>query len=242
MPDPEDDTVDGVDETSETKGGNLPCDGCAGDICEQNSDCLGGFLCSRVDGDTAWCTNCNALGTACNSFCSDDVNCGVDGICHSERCWHACSSVADCPDGHDCFDVNGVMFCAPSDLPQLDEECIMSAAGWCESFVEGNGACIYTGTDPQTDPGENWCSKRCNADADCTDMWPLGCCSDPSVFESGDQYCLRPSFADLCDPPPQCTPDCDWCHIGTPNENNCNPMWDGDGECDCGCQFVDSDC
>ncbi len=36
--------------------------------------------------------------------------------------------------------------------------------------------------------------------------------------------------------------DCDWCWTGTNIENNCDASWQGDGECDCGCQFSDPDC
>jgi len=43
-------------------------------------------------------------------------------------------------------------------------------------------------------------------------------------------------------PPPPCDPECAWCHIGTDNEAHCLSEWNGDGECDCGCQFDDVDC
>jgi hypothetical protein len=33
-----------------------------------------------------------------------------------------------------------------------------------------------------------------------------------------------------------------WCWCGTPFENDCDNVWEGDGECDCGCQFCDPDC
>lgn len=39
-----------------------------------------------------------------------------------------------------------------------------------------------------------------------------------------------------------CGPRCDYCWLGTPYENNCSVQWLDDGDCDCGCQFVDSDC
>ena len=44
-------------------------------------------------------------------------------------------------------------------------------------------------------------------------------------------------------PPPQsCGPECAYCWLNTEQENACPPSWNGDGECDCGCQFVDVDC
>jgi len=227
-------STQGSGETSEKRDGNLPCDGCAGDPCGENADCLSGFFCARIDANTAWCTNCTALGD-CNQLCQADVNCGEAGVCHGERCWHGCSSGDDCPDGYECVNNGGSMFCAPSGLPELDDECIDSVAGWCESFVNGNGTCVFIGEDPQS-ASESWCSKTCTQDTDCTDVWPLGCCSDPSVFSNGNQYCLRPDYADACDPPP-CGPGCDYCW-----EGSCDTSWNGDGSCDCGCQFVDVDC
>ena len=41
---------------------------------------------------------------------------------------------------------------------------------------------------------------------------------------------------------PACGPQCDYCWFGRPEENNCPPEWCGDGDCDCGCQFNDTDC
>ncbi len=37
-------------------------------------------------------------------------------------------------------------------------------------------------------------------------------------------------------------PSCDWDHRGTSNEGSCPTSWNGDNECDCFCQFRDSDC
>lgn len=42
---------------------------------------------------------------------------------------------------------------------------------------------------------------------------------------------------------PGCGAGCDWCWCDTPFENDCDPAWEDDGECDCCCQFPDtSDC
>jgi hypothetical protein len=35
---------------------------------------------------------------------------------------------------------------------------------------------------------------------------------------------------------------CDFDWTNTDNENNCPSEWNGDGGCDCGCQFADVDC
>lgn len=40
-----------------------------------------------------------------------------------------------------------------------------------------------------------------------------------------------------------CEATCDYCWIGTEEENMCPAEWNGGGDgCDCGCQFVDVDC
>jgi hypothetical protein len=39
-----------------------------------------------------------------------------------------------------------------------------------------------------------------------------------------------------------CGPGCDYCWFGTEYENNCPLDWCNDGDCDCGCQFSDTDC
>ena len=47
------------------------------------------------------------------------------------------------------------------------------------------------------------------------------------------------------DPPADeslCDSTCDFCLFGTATEGQCPSHWDGDGVCDCGCQFIDMDC
>jgi hypothetical protein len=41
-----------------------------------------------------------------------------------------------------------------------------------------------------------------------------------------------------------CDAPCDYCHCDDPDlVGNCNAEWEGDGSCDCGCQFNDDvDC
>ncbi len=54
-----------------------------------------------------------------------------------------------------------------------------------------------------------------------------------------------PESAGSSDPLAQgpCGWECDFCWIGTPWEDNCDWAWEGDGQCDCGCQFEDTaDC
>ena len=76
---------------------------------------------------------------------------------------------------------------------------------------------------------ENNCPNEWFLDADCD----CGCqFCDAGCFDCELQDCGRPL----------CGPECLFCWIGTKFENNCPLSWCGDSECDCGCQFTDSDC
>ena len=77
-------------------------------------------------------------------------------------------------------------------------------------------------------------------------MRPFGFCS---IFSIG-VFCGLLIAGAVADPPPVssdpagggCHIDCDYCWCGTQYENNCDPMWFYDDECDCGCQFCDAWC
>ena len=43
-------------------------------------------------------------------------------------------------------------------------------------------------------------------------------------------------------PGDECTEECVYCFFDTELENMCDDSWNGDGACDCGCQFTDVDC
>ncbi len=58
-----------------------------------------------------------------------------------------------------------------------------------------------------------------------------------SAGYAGDGTTCVGQVCDLCD-----AAVCDWCWVGTVRESNCPAQWNGDGECDCGCDFVDIDC
>jgi len=88
-----------------------------------------------------------------------------------------------------------------------------------------------TAADPGCDVGSfgDWFCQ-CRAD---------GSCNDPDLFcDAGTNECQW-----------SCRPDlvggkiCGRCHIGGPSEGACKPSFEGDGYCDCGCQFDDAqDC
>ncbi len=127
---------------------------------------------------------------------------------------------------------------------------------WCGTEFENNCPTEWF-YDAECDCGCQFCDLGC---FDCTVQDcsgpPLGgacCCPDLSCFNNTDQ---NDCFGSECAPRGAgtscasvgcpCDNDsrpCMWCWTGTAVENNCAPTWEGDGECDCGCQFADAvDC
>ncbi len=107
----------------------------------------------------------------------------------------------------------------------------------------------------QADPFQ-WYSKIAQAAAGVTVTQAVGACCSPAAphecsngisrancTTAGDYYagdgstCGATTDCDRCD-----DPICVYCWTGTSKENNCPLSWNGDDVCDCGCQFVDSDC
>jgi len=149
------------------------------------------------------------------------------------------------PDGckeADCISRNGQL-CAASpcpcdDLPYPCDWC------WVETSRENNCPLEWC--------GDGECDCGCQfSDVDCGGTCPGACCCpDVSCFDGvAPDACIQagclPSegLCGVC-PCPCCDIQlsCDWCWLGTTRENNCPLDWCGDGECDCGCQFVDVDC
>ncbi len=210
-------TGDAADSSSGGNGGagNLPCPGCAGDPCEAHGDCLDGFICTRVDDDTAFCTNCTASAfdprapDECVSECNADLQCWQGGVCDGGLCLHGCGNDSDCPSGHTCRS-SGT--CVPAGLPELGEPCVAEEAYLCALDGPSDYGCIFGYEGDQL--AETWCSKPCTEDLDCTDVWVSGCCAT-----------LPP------DGSPWCVPF-EYCGAGAICENTC--MYMGDGECDDG--------
>jgi hypothetical protein len=71
----------------------------------------------------------------------------------------------------------------------------------------------------------------------CTDgVLPTQCLGAGGTFRGTDTQCAAID-CDRCH-----LPNCQWCWIGTEREGDCERALDGDGSCDCGCQFTDRDC
>jgi hypothetical protein len=219
-----------ADESADDGGGGvglLPCDGCAGDPCEVHEDCLDGFLCTRVDASTAFCTNCTAsafdpvVPDECISECTADIHCWEGGVCQDGVCLHGCASEADCPSGHTCRSSGA---CVPAGLPGLGEECVAEEAYLCA--LDGPTAYACIGQFEDGEAIEAWCSKPCDEDVECTDVWVSGCCG---TIQDGSTWCVPYAYSGSCGGGTS-EPIC---------ENTC--LWAGDGECDDGGPGADWD-
>jgi len=118
---------------------------------------------------------------------------------------------------------------------------------WCGTADGCDCGCQFT--DADCPGGTCACASVCGnntCECACGETWetcPSDCvdvpCTDVSAIEVGvgaeygrnREMCAQ-TFV-LC----PCELACDYC-----NEGNCDPAWNGDGECDCGCQFCDIDC
>lgn len=80
-----------------------------------------------------------------------------------------------------------------------------------------------------TSAKQDWTAEveECLELANCQNF--LGCVSELSVCPP-----IEPAAA--------CGPECQFCWIGTDQENACPDVYALDGSCDCGCQFVDPEC
>lgn len=126
---------------------------------------------------------------------------------------------------------------------------------WCGTEFENNCPTDWF-YDDECDCGCQFCDAWCECSMQDCGAPPLGgacCCPDLSCFNNTDQ---NDCFGGGCAPRGAgtscasvgcpCDDDsrpCMWCWTDTAVENNCDPSWEGDGECDCGCQFDDAiDC
>ena len=122
-----------------------------------------------------------------------------------------------------------------------------SACVWCWCNTTAQNAC------PLSWNGDGECDCACQfADIDCAGPTPTGACcnangncSVTSAQACSSAYGAYQGNNTLCaqiNCRARCEAGCDFCWEGTPLEGACDPDWEGDGECDCGCQFNDPDC
>jgi hypothetical protein len=144
-------------------------------------------------------------------------------------------------DGATCASVGG---CAN----RCDAECVWcwtgtTAGNNCNPSWNGDGecdcGCQFCDSDcPSCAPQDGACCGPNQATPECIEN-----CTQAACFDAGGAYMghgVTCAAVDGCQE--RCAPECVWCWTGTAADNNCNPSWSGDGECDCGCQFGDIDC
>jgi len=151
---------------------------------------------------------------------TDDPCCG-DAACNGVE---ACST---CPE--DCGGCCGDGHC---DAATESCECWADCSSCC-----GDGVC---------DHGEGETCASCFTD--CGECAADGCgdgvCDPSESCESctADCACLGLSDCNGSSCSTACPAWCSRCVYGTELENDCPESWDGNGVCECGCQFFDEDC
>ncbi|UCE59041.1 MAG: fibronectin type III domain-containing protein [Phycisphaerales bacterium] len=130
----------------------------------------------------------------------------------------------NCPDDW-AYDLDcdcGCQFC--------DDMCPDCSGQGCDcTAVCGNGVCECACEETTAT-----CPQDCIAP--CYDQAPV-------AISSGQKYGVNGEMCVVtyvgCNP---CTDQCDYCMLGTSAFCACPNDWNGDGACDCGCQFNDIDC
>ncbi len=76
----------------------------------------------------------------------------------------------------------------------------------------------------------------CNANGNCSQSSAQACFNAFAAYQGANSSCAQ------IDCRARCTAGCEFCWEGTPFDGSCDQGWDGDGPCDCACQFSDRDC
>lgn len=105
------------------------CRGQLGEPCEDPGECARGLSC--WDADVFW--TYIADGGQCSESCSEDSECGGEGICVDGLCARACNGEGDpvCGEGTTCLGQWCVLSCAVDSDCRSDAHC-PTAGGVCE--------------------------------------------------------------------------------------------------------------
>ena len=169
------------------------------------------------------------LGCSMDSSCNSNADCPVGAFCDFSQ-----------PVGPICIPINDVVeedggTAVPSRLPsnlpcpictsmEFPVGCIIGTAITCATTVEDCPGVACDGGTAGSDAGDPGSDSGSDAGVDTgSDAAATTDAAEPAPPSCGDPIC-----------------DYDWC--GTMYNQNCASVWDGDGECDCGCQFFDIDC
>ena len=177
----------------------------------------------------------------CISLPTEGACCCPDLSCTPDMTQLDCLALGCIYRGHGSSCASG---CPCDDLPEPCDWC------WIGTYAHNSCDSAWYGAGNGCDCGCQWFDPDCGSP-------PAGACCGPSqttpecVEPVVQQACLDAAGAYMGDDVTcasvngcvdRCDSECAWCWTGTPVENDCGPAWDGDGECDCGCQFCDTDC
>ena len=208
------------------------------------SHCLYCWLGSPFEQDclSEWLTD-----GECDCGCqfSDNADCGSSCSCPAACDWCWCNTTAQgaCPAG---WYGDGECDCGCS---PADPDCPSTTLTGACCFA--NGACSVTTSAVCSSQGGAYrgnnvtCAQAncaadsgacCAAHGDCGAASPAGCAQFGGAYQGNGTLCSQ------IDCRARCAAICDYCWVDTPLDGNCDPLWEGDGQCDCGCEFNDPDC
>lgn len=174
--------------------------------------------------DTTAASECEAGTAGCECVvgtCAPGLACNqAQGICIFDP-----GGAADSPEEPSPQREEEAHASAESKLCKRLDECNLMTPGWsvqdCTDFV------TMCTSDLLTSEKVDWSNQA------------AGCLGFANCQNFSNCY----DSIDRCGAVEPCAANCDVCWLSTEREFNCPLDWEGDGECDCGCQFADTaDC
>lgn len=177
-------------------------------------------------GDDGGGDDCQAGTEAC--MCAENNQCFSGLACSAGVCFPDAGETSDTNDtANDTDGDTGTGDSSEQSLCEKTDECNLLMPGTsvqdCSDLV---GMCTGELLSSQYADWENEVAD-CLEFSNCQNF--LGCVGELSACPS-------------VEPSDECGPECVYCFFDTETENMCDDSWNGDGVCDCGCQFTDIDC
>ncbi len=183
----------------------------------------------------------------CDCACqfADNSDCGSSCSCPQACVWCWCNTTAQgaCPTS---WNGDGECDCAcqfaDSDCPTTTPtgaccapsgSCNVTTSASCSSsggtYRGNNVTCAQANCTSPT-------GACCSAQDGCSVTTAAACAGAIGAYQGNGTVCGPTICAQRCDA------ICEYCWSDTPYDGDCDPLWEGDGSCDCGCQFSDPDC
>ena len=222
--------------------------------------------CGCADAECDWCWFGTSAQNNCPSAWQNDGSCD----CGCQYCDPDCASCGSTADGA-CCSPEGPAFACSNNVTEAncmggggayrgdDVTCTSNLCGcsdaecdWCWFGTSAQNACPSEWqNDGSCDCGCQFCDPDCPSCAPdaggacCNAEGPAFTCLDNITEEDcvngGNAY--RGDNVSCTSVICGCgTSPCEFCWDGTLSENDCPLVWNGDGICDCGCQYEDTDC